>query len=180
MSRRSPAGRSRGRPGTGHADGRRPKRDARHARSGGGVSPELIDDTAAGRRMSFRTAVIVGALLVVGFGLIQPIGSGLQQMQQIAALEADVEATQGEVDQLQEERDRLDDPEHLERLARENLQYVHDGEEAFVVVDSPNARGDNAGESLAGASKTVRAQPWYIELADSLRAVGFASEEDPT
>lgn len=180
MSRRSATGRSRGRPGTGQAGGRRPQRDPRHTRTGGGVSPELIDDTAAGRRMSFRTAVIVGALLVVGFGLIQPLSSGLSQMQQIAALEADVDATKGEVDQLREERSRLDDPEHLERLARENLQYVHDGEEAFVVVDSPTARGDDADESTAGASKAVRAQPWYIELADSLRAVGFASEEDPT
>ncbi|HLR45159.1 MAG TPA: septum formation initiator family protein [Brevibacterium sp.] len=178
MSRRSTSGRSSGRPGP--AGGRRPHRASKQPRAGGGVSPELIDDTAAGRRMSFRTSVIVGALLIVAFGLVQPISSGLTQMQQIAALEADIDATKDEVAQLRDERERLDDPEHLERLARENLQYVHEGEEAFIVVDSPNDHGDEADESEAGASKTVRAQPWYRELVDSLRAVGHANEEDPT
>ncbi|MGO1397989.1 MAG: FtsB family cell division protein [Brevibacterium yomogidense] len=178
MSRRSTGGRGSGRPGP--AGGRRPHRASKQSRSTGSVSPELIDDTAAGRRMSFRTSVIVGTLLIVLFGLIQPISSGLTQMQQIAALEADIAATKGEVEQLQKERERLDDPAHLERLARENLQYVHEGEEAFIVVDSPNDHGDEADESEASASKAVRAQPWYIELADSLRAVGYANEEDPT
>lgn len=175
MNRRRAPGR--GRPGSAHAGGRRPQREPRASRTGGTVSPDLIDDTAAGRRVSFRAALILGALVLVGFGLIQPISTGLQQLQQIAALEADIAATSGEVEQLQEERDRLDDPEHLERLARENLQYVRDGEEAYIVVGGAQDRGEEADASPVGSAQVVRAQPWYIELADSLRAVGYASKE---
>ena len=174
MSRRRAGGR--GRPGATQTGGRRPQREARAARAEG-VSPDLLDDTAAGRRISFRTALLTGALLVVAGGPIQPLGTGLQQMQQIAALEADIDATRGEVDQLQEERERLDDPVELERMAREDLQYVQDGEEAYIVVDGSADRGDDADASPASSAQVVRAQPWYIELADSLRAVGYASEE---
>ena len=175
MSRRRAGGR--GRPGATHSGGRRSQREARAARAGGGVSPDLLDDTAAGRRVSFRTALLAGALVLVAGGLIQPVGTGLQQMQQIAALEADIDATRGEVDQLQEERERLDDPVELERMAREDLQYVQDGKEAYIVVDGSADRGDDADASPASSAQVVRAQPWYIELADSLRAVGYASEE---
>ena len=177
MNRRNAKG-----PAAGRRDkdrGRRPQRAGKFARTSGGVSPELLDDTAAGRRISFRTAVITGAVLLVAFGLIQPASSGLTQIQQIAALEADVEATQDEVEQLQKERELLDDPEHIKRLARENLQYVHEGEEAYIVIDS-RENSDEAAEKRAAASTTVRRQPWYIELADSLRAAGYAHEEEPT
>ena len=179
MSRRSTSGRGSGRPGP--AGGRRPHRASKQSRSTGGVSPELIDDTAAGRRMSFRTSVIVGAL----------------PHRRLRAHPADQQRPQPDAaDRRSGSRHRRrrrarstssrrsargsTTRQHLERLARENLQYVHEGEEAFIVVDSPNDQGDEANESEAGASKAVRAQPWYIELADSLRAVGYANEEDPT
>src|SRR5699024_10271400 len=67
MSRRRAGGR--GRPGATHSGGRRSQREARAARAGGGVSPDLLDDTAAGRRVSFRTALLAGALVLVAGGL---------------------------------------------------------------------------------------------------------------
>ncbi|WP_051297915.1 FtsB family cell division protein [Brevibacterium album] len=141
------------------------------------TDPDAADETAAGRRLTYRSAVILGALVIVGAGLLKPIGTGLSQMQQIAALEADIEATQGEVEQLREERAKLDDPEHIERLARERMGYVREGENAYIVVGGPEADEANV-TSSAGASRTTRARPWYIELADSLRAVGYAYEEE--
>lgn len=56
---------------------------------------------------------------------------------------------------LEERLERLEDPEYLEKLAREQLGLVAPGETAYVVVDPPGATEtvspDDSGEDL----------PWY-------------------
>ncbi|WP_291794428.1 septum formation initiator family protein [Brevibacterium sp.] len=176
MSRRSDKSRPERGPGRSGSGARRSS--ARGWSPGSSIlDPDAADATAAGRRFTYRSAVILGAVLLVAAGLLKPIGTGLSQMQQVAALEADIESTQGEVEHLRAEREKLDDPAHIERLARERMGYVREGENAYIVVGG-GADGNASSTSQAGASSEARARPWYIELVDSLRAVGYAYEED--
>lgn len=140
------------------------------------LDAEAVDGTAAGRRLTVRTGVVLAVCALVAGGLIQPLSTGLGQLQQIAALKSDIEATQGEVDALEHKREQLDDPDYVKQRAREEQQYVEPGEDAYIVIDpSEEAVASDGGADRVG--QPVREQPWYIEFADSLRAVGFASEE---
>jgi cell division protein FtsB len=59
---------------------------------------------------------------------------------QLAALEAENEV-------LAEDVEALNTPEEIERLAREKLGYVREGEVAYVVLDPPGAETEKAAVS---------------------------------
>lgn len=144
------------------------------------LSSTEIDATAAGRRLPART-IILGIVAVMLLSMFLPsISTGVSQYQQIAALERDIEVTEQEVADLKERQAQLKDPDYLAQRAREDYHYAKDGEEVYIVIDD-TAEETAAESAAAGAAekRTVRTQPWYIELVDSLKAVGFATEESP-
>lgn len=156
-------------------------RAARTAAAAAAVDPDSVDDTAAGRRVSVKSIVLVALLVLLVTMFAPSIGTGIRQVQQIAALEHDIETTGQEVEQLKEKQEQLHDPEYLERLAREEQFYVKPGENVYIVVDDTGAGASAEGNSTDAAGdrvdRPVRAQPWYIELVDSLKSVGYATKE---
>lgn len=91
-----------------------------------------------------RTAVAVFtlALLVVGAAVVTnvvPYRQILEQRRQVAAAAAELEQLQKENAVLTAQRDALETPVEIERLAREKLGYVRPGEIAYVVLDPPRA-----------------------------------------
>ncbi len=139
-----------------------------------------IDATAAGRRLPARTIIlgVIAAMLLTMF--LPSISTGIAQYQQIAALERDIEVTEQEVADLKERQEQLKDPDYLAQRAREDYHYAKDGEEVYIVIDDTGEEvAAKTAAAGAGEKRTVRKQPWYIELVDSLKAVGFATEESP-
>lgn len=91
-----------------------------------------------------RSAVAVFslALLVVGAAVVTnvvPYRQILEQRRQVAAASAELEQIQEENSVLTAQRDALQTPVEIERLAREKLGYVRPGEVAYVVLDPPPA-----------------------------------------
>ena len=80
------------------------------------------------------------ALMLVGLAVftnVVPYRQIVDQGRQVAAAEAELEALQDENQVLMAQRDALETPVEIERLAREKLGYVRPGEVAYVVLEPP-------------------------------------------
>jgi cell division protein FtsB len=85
-------------------------------------------------------AVFTLALLVVGAAVVTnvvPYRQILEQRRQVAAASAELEHIREENAVLTAQRDALQTPVEVERLAREKLGYVRPGEVAYVVLQPP-------------------------------------------
>lgn len=124
-------------------------------------------------RLTFtKKLILTGVLTLVALMFVPSISTGIRQAQQINALERDNNATEQEIQDLKHKQDQLKDPTYIERLAREDFHYVKPGEDAYIVVSDGETQ-----EPSSQANKGQRQRPWYIELSDSLKAVGLATEE---
>lgn len=82
------------------------------------------------------------ALVVVGAALLTnvvPYKQIVDQQREVTAAVAELEAIRQENAMLTTQRDALQTPVEIERLAREKLGYVRPGEVAFVVLEPPTA-----------------------------------------
>lgn len=85
-------------------------------------------------RITARGAVLLAVVILLAIALVYPARLYWQQRNQIGDLEKQTHALTIENQVLTGEVERLNDPAHLERLARECLGMVKPGETAFVVV----------------------------------------------
>lgn len=92
-----------------------------------------------GIRFSGFMAIMLGLVVLAVFVLVPSVGTYLDQRQRIASLQESVALTQAEVDALQEERDRYDDPNFIASQARERLYYVKPGEVVYLVDNDLDA-----------------------------------------
>jgi len=98
----------------------------------------VTDPTAAPRRpvRTVTVAAVLFLVLLVGLAAARSWRDLDRARDREAELEAKVEATQQRVDALDRRIQRLrDDPQLLERLAREELGLVEDGDVVFVLPD---------------------------------------------
>ncbi|MFP3913642.1 MAG: FtsB family cell division protein [Actinomycetota bacterium] len=82
------------------------------------------------------------ALLVVGAAVLTnvvPYRQILEQQRQVEAASQELEDLREENEVLSAQRDALETPVEVERLAREKLGYVRPGEIAYVVLEPPPA-----------------------------------------
>jgi cell division protein FtsL len=106
-------------------------------------------------------------LALIAFALtamtIYPLRQFVTQQRRIEQLQAKQEALDVEIARLEAERARLEDPEYVEQLAREDLQMAKPGEESYVMTgEAPTER--------PAASGTTRQpeRPWYKRVWDTL------------
>lgn len=124
--------------------------------------------------MSWRTLVIAG-VLGLAFALVWPsVRVYLDQRAQINDLRAERDAAQAQVDDLNAQLDRWDDPAFVVAQARERLAYVFPGETPYRVVDPEVARPAAMGSvDAARAGDTDGTDgPWYDRMWASIETVG--------
>ena len=63
--------------------------------------------------------------------------------------------------ELEERMDALHTPIEIERLARERLGYVREGETAFVVVSPRDPAPDTSAEDQEPVAEMIEEEPWY-------------------
>lgn len=111
------------------------------------------------------TWVSVIAVVVIGSFLISPdVEAFLNQRRQIAEMEESIRLAQEQVEQMQVERDRWQDPVYIRSQARDRLYYVLPGEVSYLVMDS-------SGMDFSDTSGTVGAL-----LADKRSADEISTE----
>lgn len=124
--------------------------------------------------LSWRSLVLAG-VLGLAFALVWPsVRVYLDQRQQINDLQAQRDAAQAEVSDLNAQLDRWDDPAFVVAQARERLAYVFPGETPYRVVDPEVARPAAEGSVDASRAGLTEAdsEPWYDQMWASIEAVG--------
>jgi cell division protein FtsB len=86
------------------------------------------------RRRAGSLIVIAISLVVVAYLVVVPARNYWTQRADTAEADGSLDALQAEIDELEARSTELEDPEEVERLAREEYHYVYPGEEAFVVL----------------------------------------------
>ncbi len=106
---------------------------------------------------------IVTVILTMAVG---PLQSYTAATDRVEALERTRDQLRAEVDSLEERRERLEDPEELELLARSEHGLVRPGEIPFVVV-VPDADPDRVRPEPPTPGEPADG-PWYRRLGRAL------------
>lgn len=124
--------------------------------------------------MSWLLLVVVG-LVVAGVVVLAPtVGLLLEQRRDIAAAEAQVVEQQANVESLQDEVARWDDPAYIEAQARDRLFYVYPGETSFVLLDDRSAL-ESASAPVPSATLEQPTRDWASAAASSFLVAGLTS-----
>ncbi len=87
------------------------------------------------RRAGIVATVAVVMLVLVGI----PFRGYVQQRNDVAAADAALHRLERENDQLQRQRDRLDDPNEIQAIARREYGLVDKGEESYTILPPATA-----------------------------------------
>ncbi len=131
--------------------------------------------------MSWRTLVLAG-VLGLAFALVWPsVRVYMDQRAQIDDLSAQREAAQVEVDDLDAQLARWNDPAYVVAQARERLAYVFPGETPYRVVDPEVARPAAVGslDAVRVGQTQGDGGAWYDRMWASITAVGEGPRMPP-
>lgn len=132
-----------------------------------------------GIRLSGFMVIMMGLVVLAAFVLVPTIGTYLDQRQQIAAIEQAVEVSRAEVEALESQRERWQDPAYITAQARERLYYVRPGEVVYL-VDNDLEASDVPQEQGPVSEDVERTRTdWMAQFVRSLAAAGVARTVAP-
>ncbi|MFF5428245.1 MULTISPECIES: septum formation initiator family protein [unclassified Streptomyces] len=112
-------------------------------------------------RLTGRAAFLALVVCSLVVALAYPIRSYVSQQGEIAEQERKAAEAARRVEELRDEKARLQDPAYVRRLAREHLHYVLPGETGFTVDDPGAEPRPRSGHGPAD-------RPWYDNLWDGV------------
>ena len=124
--------------------------------------------------LSWRALVLAG-VIALAFALVWPsLRVFAEQQVDYEALQAERAEAQAEVDALEAELARWDDPNYVQAQARERLAYVFPGESPFRVLDPELARpaAEGSVDALAEGEDPTAEGPWYERLWSTMERDG--------
>ncbi|GHD50675.1 septum formation initiator family protein [Mycetocola manganoxydans] len=119
--------------------------------------------------------LLMMSLLVLGIIVIAPnLKAYVEQRQQIAQLQASVDAAEKEIDRLSAERERWNDSTYVKTQARDRLFYVNPGEVSFIVLNDVDAALFGEDEGPVSTELTSTRVNWAESMLASLISAGLA------
>ncbi|ALO08889.1 Septum formation initiator [Streptomyces venezuelae] len=112
-------------------------------------------------RLTGRAAFLALVVCSLVVALAYPMRSYVSQQGEIEDQERRAAETAQRVEELRDEKARLQDPAYVRRLAREHLHYLLPGETGFTVND-PDA------EQRPRDDQGAAERPWYDNLWDGV------------
>lgn len=92
-----------------------------------------VREWASGIRLSGFMVIMLSLVVLGAWVLVPTLGTFIDQRQKIAALEASVQVSADEIEALEQEQARWEDPAYITTQARERLYYVKPGEVVYLV-----------------------------------------------
>lgn len=124
-------------------------------------------------RLTGRAAILVLVLAVLAVSYASSLRAYLQQRSHIEALESQIVERERDIDDLEREKARWEDPSYVAQQARVRFNYVMPGETPFIVLDENGNPLDASAE--LGDPSTVDdpdARVWYEDAWDSMKVAG--------
>ncbi|MEX1077793.1 MAG: septum formation initiator family protein [Homoserinimonas sp.] len=125
-----------------------------------------------GIRLSGFTIMTLAIIVLFIVVLAPSLRIWVEQRQEIAALEAEVAAANDELDNLEHERARWDDPNYVETQARERLYYVKPGEFSYLVIDDGATVTTPGGAPISDELQTTEVD-WVKTMLSSVLTAGL-------
>ncbi|MDQ2584662.1 FtsB family cell division protein [Saccharothrix yanglingensis] len=140
---------------------RRPQSRAR-SRAGAGTGG------AFGMTGTRRAALLAMVVCALALSIAVPLRTYLAQREELREVTASQETLRAEVAQLEQRKQELADPAHVEAEARRRLHYVRPGETPYVVQLPGDAEREL--EERRPATEPAEDKAWYEQLWDSAAA----------
>ncbi len=115
--------------------------------------------------------LIVAALVV----LAPSLKTFVEQRQQIAQLQAQVDDAKNAVTDLKGEVDRWKDPAYIESQARNRLYYVYPGDISYLVIGQTSAPKTSDGQPISDKIQTTKVD-WMRSLLSSVYTAGLTQQ----
>jgi len=125
-----------------------------------------------GIRLSGFTIMTLAMIVLFIVVLAPSLRVWVEQQQEIAALRAAVAEQRDELDRLEGERARWDDPSYVETQARERLYYVKPGEFSYLVIDDGATVTTPNGMPISDELQTTDVD-WVKTLLSSVLTAGL-------
>lgn len=147
------------------------------ARRGGGGAPSRgvdVREWASGIRLSAFAAIMLSLVILGTWVLVPTIGTYLGQRQKIDALEHSVQVTKEQIQELERERARWDDPAYITTQARERLYYVKPGEVPYLIDFDLDPADLPPEQEEVSDELQERPSEWMPQLLRSITSAGLA------
>ncbi|WP_405820446.1 septum formation initiator family protein [Streptomyces sp. NBC_00838] len=112
-------------------------------------------------RLTGRAAFLVLVVCSLIVALAYPMRQYVSQRGEIAEQQRLAHEARQRVEELRDERARLQDDAYIKRLAREHLHYVMPGETGYIMSDPRAAEERRTDQGAAD-------RPWYSNLLDGV------------
>ena len=130
-------------------------------------------------RMSGFALTLLGLAVAALVVLAPQLKILVEQRQQIAQLEREVEAARGHLDDIDAEVARWSDPAYVEAQARDRLYYVYPGDVAYLVIDDDAAPTVPDTQPISDSIQPTRVD-WTTALLSSVYAAGLTQATPET
>jgi cell division protein FtsB len=124
-------------------------------------------------RLTGRAAVLVLVLAVLVVSYASSLRAYLQQRGHINDLKASIAQHEANIDALESEKERWDDPAYVRQQARERLGYVMPGEKSYLVLGEDGKPLEPAA-ALEDPTTVITTTPaaWWSDEWDSVELAG--------
>jgi cell division protein FtsB len=124
-------------------------------------------------RLTGRAAVLVLVIAVLTVSYASSLRAYLQQRSHINELKGSIAQHEANIDQLESEKDRWNDPAYVAQQARERLGYVMPGEKTYLVLGEDGKPLEPA-SSLQDPATVIATKPtpWWSDGWASVELAG--------
>lgn len=127
-------------------------------------------------RLSGFTVLMLAILVLAMIVLAPNLRILIEQRQQIAALQAEVEQAGQSVDDLTDDVARWSDPAYIEAQARERLFYVYPGDVSYLVLGDAGETTTSNGLPISDEIQTTQVD-WLRSLLSSIYTAGLTDAQ---
>lgn len=120
--------------------------------------------------------MLVSLVVVALAALLPTVNSYVTQRQQLSDLQAEVEQKQSEVDELEDQVARWEDPAYVAAQARERLLFAMPGETQYRLTDT-SGQDVPLTEAQQAAVEATKGE-WFSTLWESLEGASRLTAED--
>ena len=133
-----------------------------------------VREWLGGIRLSGFMVIMLGLVVLGVLVLVPTVGTYLDQQSRIRALEHAVQLTQDEIDDLQAQSERWDDPAYITTQARERLYYVRPGEVVYL-IDNDLSEAQQPQEQAPVSDEVEETRTdWMTQFVRSVTSAGAA------
>lgn len=140
------------------------------------AAPATPAEDGPGITITRRTLVLVSLIVIALAALVPAVNNYVAQRQQLAALRAEVELQQSEVEDLRVQVEQWEDPAYVAARARERLLFAMPGETQYRLTDTSGR--DVPLTEAQQAAEAAREGEWFSTLWASVEGASRLTAED--